>query len=98
MIDRLRQRRRDRQDFDRYRRWLIEVAVPHAERFRKVSTRYPRRVTEAYDGDLERAMRDSDGEVAATVAAWEREQGIEPRDWHAIGAIERTDDEEPPSV
>jgi hypothetical protein len=39
-------------------------------RFRKVSNKYPRRVSEAYGGDLSRAMADSDEEVAATVAGW----------------------------
>ncbi len=34
--------------------------VSHSERFRKVSTRYPRRVVEAYGGDLSRAAADSD--------------------------------------
>jgi hypothetical protein len=38
----------------------------HAERFRRVSNRYPRRVAEAYGGDLERAIADSDEQVAAT--------------------------------
>jgi hypothetical protein len=28
-------------------------------------------------------------QVAATVAAWEREHGLEPRDWDAVGAAER---------
>jgi hypothetical protein len=64
-------------------------AVVHSERFRRVSNRYPRRVAEAYGGDLERAAADSDAQVAATVAAWERLQGLRPCDWHAIGADER---------
>jgi hypothetical protein len=70
----------------------------HSERFRKVSNRYPRRVAEAYDGDIDRAMADTDEQVAATVAAWERRQGLSVRDWTAIGARERdelnTDEEE----
>ena len=61
----------------------------HVERFRKVSNRYPRRVAEAYGGDLGRAMADSDKQVAGTVAAWERSQGLEPFDWIAIGIEER---------
>ena len=61
----------------------------HSDRFRKVSNRYPLRVTEAYEGDLERAMADSDEQVAATVATWERHRGLQPRDWAAIGAAER---------
>jgi hypothetical protein len=61
----------------------------HSQRFRKVSTRYPRRVAEAYEGDLSRAMADSDEEVAATVAAWEKRKGLAPRDWSAIGAAEK---------
>jgi hypothetical protein len=58
-------------------------------RFRKVSNRYPLRVTEAYEGDQDRAMADSDEKVAATVAAWERRQGLLVRDWRAIGREER---------
>ena len=69
-----------------------EVAAAHSLRFRKVSNRYPRRVAEAYDGDLERAAADNNEVVAANVSAWERRQGIEPRDWAAIGALEREDD------
>jgi hypothetical protein len=69
------------------------TAVAHSARFRKVSNRYPHMVAMAYGRDLERAARDTDEQVAATVAAWEREQGFEPRDWVAIGADERDDDE-----
>lgn len=66
-----------------------EQAWRHCERFRPVSSRYPRRVAEAYGGDLARAAADSDEQVAATVAAWECEVGLEPRDWQEIGAAER---------
>jgi hypothetical protein len=62
----------------------------HSERFRKVSNRYPRRVAEVYDGDLGRAMADSDEQVAATVAAWEKSHGFVVRDWPALGRSERT--------
>jgi hypothetical protein len=65
-------------------------------RFRKVSTRYARCVAEAYEGDLERAMADTDEQVAATVAAWEQAHGLPVRDWPAIGREER--DEEPGGV
>jgi hypothetical protein len=68
---------------------LDPLAAAHNERFRKVSNRYPRRVSEAYGGDLSRAMADSDRHVAGTVAAWERSLGLEPRDWTAIGIEER---------
>jgi hypothetical protein len=61
----------------------------HSERFRKVSNRYPRRVAEAYDSDFGRAMTDSDEQVAATVATWERSHGFVVRDWAAIGLSER---------
>jgi hypothetical protein len=61
----------------------------YSERFRKVSTRYPRRVAEAYAGHLHAAMDDTDEDVAATVARWEEAEGLEVRDWHAIGAQER---------
>lgn len=65
------------------------IAVEHTNRFRRVSTRYPRRVSEAYGFDQALAMADSDEEVAATVAEWERQQGLTPRDWQAIGREER---------
>jgi hypothetical protein len=39
--------------------------------------------------DLGAAANDTDEEVAATVAAWERAHGLEPRDWYAIGREER---------
>jgi hypothetical protein len=68
--------------------------VSHSERFRRISTRYPRRVAEAYAGDIARAAADSDEQVAATVANWERAQGFGPVDWQAIGAEERDDDGE----
>lgn len=60
----------------------------HSQRFRKVSTRYPRRVSEAYGGDLARAMADDDATVASTVTAWEEAQGLLIRDWVAIGREE----------
>lgn len=61
----------------------------HSERFRLVSTRFPRRVAEAYDGDLARAAADSDDQVAAVVAAWEQRHGLRVRDWATIGVEER---------
>jgi hypothetical protein len=66
-----------------------DAAVAHNKRFRKVAARYPRRVAEAYGGDIEGAAADSDEAVAATVAAWERAHGLPVRDWPAIGADER---------
>jgi hypothetical protein len=66
-----------------------ETRRRHAERFRKVSNRYPRRVAEACGLDLERAAADTDEQVAATVAAWERSHGLDPLDWPAIGREER---------
>jgi hypothetical protein len=68
---------------------LDPLTVAHSERVRRVSNRYPRRVSDAYGGDLGRAMADSDKQVAGTVAAWETSQGLEPRDWVAIGIDER---------
>lgn len=67
--------------------------VRHSLRFRQVSTLYPHLVALAYDRDLARAAADSDEQIAARVAAWEREQGVEPRDWRAIGAEERDEEE-----
>jgi hypothetical protein len=63
--------------------------IAFSTRFRMVSTRFPRRVSEAYDGDLARAMADGDRQVAGTVAAWERRQGLAVRDWRRIGRTER---------
>jgi hypothetical protein len=60
----------------------------HSDRFRRVATRYPRRVAEAYDGDIAKAAKDTDEQVAATVRAWEIREGIGPRDWQRIGRIE----------
>jgi hypothetical protein len=68
--------------------------VRHSLRFRKVSTLYPLRVAEAYGDDIKQAARDSDEQVAARVADWERAQGMKPTDWAAIGREER---EEPVS-
>jgi hypothetical protein len=69
--------------------------LAHSARFRKGSTRYARRIAEAYRDILERAAANSDEEVATTVAAWKRAQDLEPVDWQAVGA-ER--DEEPPAA
>jgi hypothetical protein len=66
-----------------------DAAVAHSRRFRQVADRYPRRVAEAYGGDIERAAGDSDDVVAATVAAWEQAHGVPVRDWPTIGAEER---------
>jgi hypothetical protein len=65
-----------------------DLAVQHSLRFRQVSNRYPCRVAEAYDGDRVRAMADSDEQVAAMVAEWERRVGAVVRDWHAHGVDE----------
>jgi hypothetical protein len=65
------------------------MGAAHSQRFRKISTRYPRRVAEAYEWNLDRAMADTDEQVAATVAAWEQAHGLPVRDWAAIGREER---------
>jgi hypothetical protein len=77
---------------------LPNGARQHSERFRRISDRYPRRVTEADGGDIERAARDSDEQVFAPVAAWERAQGFDPLDWDAIGAEERDESGESPAT
>jgi hypothetical protein len=51
---------------------VSDLPARHSERLRKVANRYPRRVAETYDGDLARAASDTDEQVAAEVAAWER--------------------------
>ena len=63
---------------------LTELRQAHSDRFRKVANRYPRRVAEAYGGDIERAARDSDRRVAATVASFERSHGLDETDWAAV--------------
>jgi hypothetical protein len=66
-----------------------DAFIAHSDRFRAVSTRYPRRVAEAYDRDLDRAMADTDEQIAATVAAWEAAHGLPVTDWAGIGTEER---------
>jgi hypothetical protein len=63
-------------------------AWAHSQRFRRVANRYPRRVAEAYGGDLARASGDSDDQVAANVAEWERAHGMFSGDWRATGTAE----------
>ena len=63
-------------------------AEDHTRRWRRVSNRYPRRVAEAFEGDIARALTMTDDEVAAVVAEWEVAHGLEPRDWRAIGQEE----------
>jgi hypothetical protein len=68
--------------------------VAHSMRFRKVANGYPRVVAAAYGGDIAAALSDSDEQVAARVETWEREHGLEPRDWRRIGAEERNGDDD----
>jgi hypothetical protein len=63
--------------------------MAQARRCRSVANDYPRVVAHAYNGQPERVAKDTDEEVAANVAEWERSTGIEPRDWIAIGQQER---------
>jgi hypothetical protein len=65
------------------------LARRHSDRFGRVSNRYPRRVAEAYAGDLGRSIKESDNRVKDTVAAWEKGQGLEVTDWIAVGEQER---------
>ena len=74
---------------DERRRVMTEQELQFETRFRRVSSRYPRRVSEAYFSDHEAAMRDTDERVAATVAAWERALGWPVNAWPAIGRKER---------
>jgi hypothetical protein len=62
--------------------------VAHSLRFRHVSTAYANRVALAYDRDLNAAIADDAETVAARVAKWELANGIEPKDWPAIGRNE----------
>ena len=58
----------------------------HAHRIRKVSSRYPRRGTEGYDGDRARALTDTDDDVmAAPDAAWKKAQGLNVTYLPAVG-------------
>jgi hypothetical protein len=64
------------------------LSLLHHLRWRKVSNRFPLQVAYAYEGDIERALSELDGQVLATVAKWERKQGLEPRDWLGLGHAE----------
>jgi len=68
------------------------LAVAHSIRFRRVSNRYPRRVAEAYGGDLAAAAAATDIEVAEQVARWELANGLPVRSWNAVGEHERDDE------
>jgi uncharacterized NAD-dependent epimerase/dehydratase family protein len=70
-----------------------QLGVQHSMRFRKVSSRYARRVAEAYDSDIAAAQRATDEEVARRVAQYERQHGLPVTDWVAIGRAERDEDE-----
>lgn len=61
----------------------------HSQRFRRMANRYPRRVAEAYGGDIEAAASDDDATVVERVRQWELAHGLEPNDWAAIGREER---------
>ncbi len=57
----------------------------HAHRYHKVSSRYPRRGAEGYDGDRARSVSDTDDDVVAeTVAAWKKAQGLNVTYWPAM--------------
>jgi hypothetical protein len=49
-----------------------------------IRDRFPLRVAEAYRGDIDLAAADSDEQVAATVAAWEKANALAPLDSRAI--------------
>ncbi len=72
-----------------------QLIIAHSDRFRAVANRYPRRVAEAYDCDIARSARDTNEQVAATVARWEREHGLRPRNWPAIGRAEGRGTDDP---
>ncbi len=58
----------------------------HAHRFHKVGNRRPWRVANGYDGD--RAMTDTDDDVAAEIVAdWKKAQGLNITYWQAIGEV-----------
>jgi hypothetical protein len=63
----------------------VDRGLQHSARFRRVSNRYPLRVTEAYDGDIAAAAADDDATVAALVAEWERARGLPVTDWAGLG-------------
>ena len=65
------------------------LRLAHSLRCRRVSTRYPRARRRGVRRRPGACDDPSDAQVAATVAAWEEGHGLEPRDWHAIGAEER---------
>jgi hypothetical protein len=61
---------------------MDELRIKHSIRFRRIGgERYPRRVVEAYAGDLDGPAQASNEQVAAKVREWEISQGIEPVNW-----------------
>jgi hypothetical protein len=77
---------------------IASIRLAHSNRFRKVSTRYARRVAKAYGFDLAKAAQDSDEVVAAKVRAWEIANGLKPRDWVASGLYEKDLGDAPPDI
>jgi hypothetical protein len=55
----------------------VTMDSEYSIRFRKVASKYPRVVTEAYGGDIAQAARDTDEQVAVKVREWEVRQGLE---------------------
>jgi hypothetical protein len=58
-----------------------EIGPAHSIRFRTFGNGYPRAVASAYDGDLYRAMRSTDKQVARMVLKWVRRTGLPLRGW-----------------
>ncbi|CAN5151043.1 hypothetical protein BH24CHL7_BH24CHL7_01010 [soil metagenome] len=73
---------------------MSDLAQAFSERFRAVSNRYPRRVSEAYGRDAAHAMADSESRWLPGWPRGMRDNGLPVRDWRAIGRAEGRDGSE----
>lgn len=55
---------------------MVSECRCHAIRFRTFGNGYPRAVAMAYRGDLLKAMRSTDRQVARRVVQWARAEGV----------------------
>lgn len=60
-----------------------QVAPAHSVRFRTFGDGYPQIVAEAYEGDLYRAMKSTDKQVARMVVKWAKRLDLPLRNWEA---------------
>ena len=59
----------------------------HSIRFRTFGNRWPLTVSYAFQGDLAKAMRSTDKQVARRVVAWAKREGLPPSNWNYATAL-----------